>query len=82
MRSLRLRLAAWYLAFFSLLLVLFSIYLYGVLARALESRLDDTLATEAATAAGLLTERAIRCTLPPDSRVRSISSSNHPSGRT
>ena len=41
--SFRLRLTVWYLAFFSLLFVLFSIFLYGVLSSALEARLDDTL---------------------------------------
>jgi heavy metal sensor kinase len=53
MRSLRLQLAAWYLAFFSLLFVLFGIFLYGVLAKALEKRLDETLSSQANTAANL-----------------------------
>ncbi len=51
--SLRLRLTAWYLAFFSALFVLFGIFLYGTLSRALLARLDDTLASQAGTAASL-----------------------------
>jgi len=51
--SFRLRITAWYLAFFALLFALFGLYLYGVLAKALEARLDTRLAAEAATAVGL-----------------------------
>jgi two-component system, OmpR family, sensor kinase len=53
MRSFRAQLTALYLAFFSLLFVLFSIFLYGELSRSLTARLDDTLASEADTAAVL-----------------------------
>ena len=53
-RSLRLRLTVWYLAFFSLLFIVFSIFLYGVLSHALQDRLDDTLASQSAIAGGLL----------------------------
>ena len=53
MRSFRAQLTALYLAFFSLLFVLFSIFLYGELSRSLIARLDDTLASEADTAAVL-----------------------------
>src|SRR5664280_2283883 len=52
-RSVRAQLTALYLAFFSLLFVLFSIFLYGELSRSLVARLDDTLASEADTAAVL-----------------------------
>ena len=52
-RSLRLRLTAWYLAFFSLLFALFSLFLYGVLSSALRDRLDETLRSQVTTAAGL-----------------------------
>src|ERR1017187_5254606 len=52
-RSFRTQLTALYLAFFSLLFVLFSIFLYGELSRSLVGRLDDTLAAEADTAAVL-----------------------------
>ena len=51
--SFRARLTALYLAFFSLLFVVFSIFLYGELSRSLIARLDDTLASEADTAAVL-----------------------------
>jgi two-component system OmpR family sensor kinase len=53
-RSLRFRLTGLYLAFFSLLFILFSIFLYGVLSGALQARLDETLSAEANTLAGLL----------------------------
>ena len=53
MSSFRARLTALYLAFFSLLFVVFSIFLYGELSRSLVARLDDTLASEADTAAVL-----------------------------
>src|SRR5205809_7837840 len=53
MSSFRARLTALYLAFFSLLFVVFSIFLYGQLSRSLVARLDATLASEADTAAVL-----------------------------
>jgi heavy metal sensor kinase len=53
MSSFRARLTALYLAFFSLLFVVFSIFLYGELSRSLVNRLDATLASEADTAAVL-----------------------------
>ena len=52
-KSFRLRLTAWYLAFFSLLFVLFGIFLYGILSRDLQTRLDETLLSQAATTASL-----------------------------
>ena len=52
-RSFRAQLTALYLAFFSLLFLLFSIFLYGELSRALVAHLDDTLASEVDTAAVL-----------------------------
>ncbi len=52
-KSFRLRITAWYLAFFALLFALFGLYLYGVLSNALASRLDARLASEASTAVGL-----------------------------
>src|SRR6185369_10865582 len=52
-RSFRLRLTAWYLAFFLLLFVVFGIFLYGILSSALEKRLDDTLISQANTTAVL-----------------------------
>ncbi|HLK61856.1 MAG TPA: heavy metal sensor histidine kinase [Bryobacteraceae bacterium] len=50
-RSLRFQLAAWYLAFFSLLFVLFGAFLYGTLARALEKRIDEALTAQVQTTA-------------------------------
>src|SRR5436305_2657396 len=52
-RSLRFRITAWYVAFFSLLFVLFSFFLYGVLSKSLQSRVDQALLSEATTAASL-----------------------------
>jgi heavy metal sensor kinase len=54
MNSLRARLTALYLVFFSLLFILFSAFLYGELSRSLTARLDAALASEADTAAFLL----------------------------
>ena len=58
-RSFRLRLTLWYLAFFSVLFLLFSLFLHGVLARALENRLDESLSVEANTAAALLEDEFV-----------------------
>ncbi|HVX66120.1 MAG TPA: histidine kinase dimerization/phospho-acceptor domain-containing protein, partial [Bryobacteraceae bacterium] len=55
-KSLRVRLTAWYVAFFSVLFVLFGVFLYEVLARSLETRLDQTLVSEAEVTAGLLAD--------------------------
>ena len=52
-RSFRLQLTAWYLLLFAVLFVGFSLFLYGLLARGLYQRLDETLSSEARTAAGL-----------------------------
>jgi len=53
MRSLRAQLTALYLAFFTLLFAVFSVFLYGELARSLASHVDGRLASEADTAAVL-----------------------------
>ncbi len=53
-RSLRARLTLWYLAFFSLLFLLFSLFLHSVLSRALERRFVESLSVEANTAAAIL----------------------------
>ena len=52
-KSFRLRLTAWYLLFFSLLFVVFSAFLYGILSRYLVNRLDETLLSQASTTASL-----------------------------
>src|ERR1039458_7649452 len=54
--SLRMRLTAWYLALFSLLFVLFGIFLYGTLAHALRDRVDEGLRSELDTAAGMFVD--------------------------
>ncbi|HKW99444.1 MAG TPA: heavy metal sensor histidine kinase [Bryobacteraceae bacterium] len=52
-KSFRLQLTAWYLLLFTLLFLAFSIFLYSVLSKALARRMDETLSSEVATAAGL-----------------------------
>ncbi len=52
-RSFRAQLTALYLVFFSLLFVLFSVFMYGELSRSLTARLAGTLESEADTAAVL-----------------------------
>lgn len=58
-RSLRLQLTAWYVAFFSVLFVLFGVFLYGVLSNALTARLEETLSSEANTAAALMADELV-----------------------
>jgi heavy metal sensor kinase len=55
-RSFRLRLTLWYLGFFSLLTLLFGVFVYGRLAAGLERRVDETLASQARTAATLFAD--------------------------
>ena len=55
-RTLRARLTVWYVVFFSLLLLAFSVLLHHLVARALERRLDESLAVEADTDAALLAD--------------------------
>jgi heavy metal sensor kinase len=55
-RSLRARLTVWYVAFLSLLLLLFSMLLHHLVAQALERRLDESLSVEANTGAALLAD--------------------------
>src|SRR5215472_611514 len=52
-RSFRLQLTAWYLLLFALLFTGFSAFLYELLERALFTRLDEILSSEATTTAGL-----------------------------
>jgi heavy metal sensor kinase len=52
-RSFRLQLTAWYLLLFAVLFTGFSAFLYELLERALFTRLDEILSSEAATTAGL-----------------------------
>src|SRR5215471_14590558 len=52
-RSFRLRLTLLYLGLFSLLFVLYSVFVYGGLSKSLEARIDETLSSEAETATGI-----------------------------
>jgi len=52
-RSFRLRLTVWYVGCFAALFALLTAGLYGVLSRALTSRLDESLLSQAATASAL-----------------------------
>jgi heavy metal sensor kinase len=52
-RSFRFRLTVLYLGLFSLLFVLFSLLVYSGISKTLRARIDDTLAFEADTAAGI-----------------------------
>ncbi|HUK17811.1 MAG TPA: heavy metal sensor histidine kinase [Bryobacteraceae bacterium] len=52
-KSLRFRITAWYVAFFSLLFLAFGAFLYEFLSRALLNRVDNTLASQARTAAAM-----------------------------
>ena len=52
-RSFRVRLTLWYVGCFAALFALLTAGLYGVLSRALTSRLDESLLSQAATASAL-----------------------------
>jgi heavy metal sensor kinase len=54
--SLRLRITVWYVAFFSALFMLFSVFLYHTLERDLDKRVNESLTSEAATVAGFLAD--------------------------
>ncbi|HWC98761.1 MAG TPA: heavy metal sensor histidine kinase [Candidatus Sulfopaludibacter sp.] len=58
-KSFRLRLTVWYVAFFSLLFVVFGIFLYGVLSSALQARLQETLSAEANTASLMMADELV-----------------------
>ena len=53
-RSFRFRLTLWYVALFSLLFVVFSVFLHSLLSKNLRTRLDQSLNSEANTASALL----------------------------
>ncbi|MBV9742223.1 MAG: hypothetical protein JO099_00545, partial [Acidobacteriia bacterium] len=55
-KTLRLQLTVWYLAFFTVLFFVFCVLLYGALSRLLERRLDESLSSEAGTATALMRE--------------------------
>jgi heavy metal sensor kinase len=56
LKSLRLQLAAWYLAFFSVLFLAFCLVLYGSLSKSMERRLDESLSASAGICANLMQE--------------------------
>jgi heavy metal sensor kinase len=58
-RSFRFQLTVWYVALFSLLFVLFSVFLYGLLSKDLRTRLDQSLTSEANTASALLEDELV-----------------------
>jgi two-component system OmpR family sensor kinase len=58
-KSFRLRITVWYTGLFSLLMVLFGIFLYGMLARGLAQRVDETISSEADTAVALLQDEMV-----------------------
>src|SRR5208283_57399 len=58
-RSFRFRLTVWYVALFSLLFVVFSIFLHGLLSKDLRTRLDQSLTSEASTASALFEDELV-----------------------
>jgi heavy metal sensor kinase len=58
-RSFRFQLTIWYVALFSLLFVLFSIFLYSLLSKDLRTRLDQSLTSEANTTSALLEDELV-----------------------
>jgi two-component system OmpR family sensor kinase len=58
-KSFRLQLTVWYVAFFSLLFALFGLFLNGVLSHALQTRLEETLSAQASTAAALMADELV-----------------------
>ena len=58
-RSFRFRLTLWYVALFSLLFVVFSVFLHSLLSKNLRTRLDQSLTSEANTASALLEDELV-----------------------
>jgi len=58
-RSFRFRLTIWYVALFSLLFVVFSIFLHSLLSKDLRTRLDQSLTSEASTASALFEDELV-----------------------
>jgi heavy metal sensor kinase len=58
-RSFRFRLTLWYVALFSLLFVVFGIFLHGLLSKDLRTRLDQSLTSEANTTSALLEDELV-----------------------
>ncbi len=81
LKSLRLQLTAWYLAFFSALLLLLSVMLYGALSRSMEHRLDAGLSMQAGTAAKLLQEELEEMHGDAEGAAADVLSELQPSGQ-
>src|SRR5271157_5375513 len=58
-RSFRFRLTLWYVALFSLLFMVFSIFLHGLLSKDLRARLDQSLTSEASTGSALFEDELV-----------------------
>jgi hypothetical protein len=58
-RSFRFQLTVWYVALFSLLFVVFSIFLYSLLSKDLRTRLDQSLTSEANTTSALFEDELV-----------------------
>jgi two-component system, OmpR family, sensor kinase len=72
-RSFRVRLTVWYVGCFAALFALLTAGLYGVLARALTSRLDESLLSQAATASALFQdEMGETQNDPPKSAIEAV----------
>ena len=59
MKSLRLQITVWYVAFFSLLFLLFGLFLYGMLAKSLQKRVDEAIASQVNTAAAMFEDEMV-----------------------
>ena len=81
LRTLRLRLTAWYLAFFSVLFLLLCVLLYGALSRSMQRRLDETLVEQSSTAAKLLQEELEEMHGDAELAAADVLSELQPSGR-
>jgi heavy metal sensor kinase len=81
-KSLRLQLTVWYLVFFSVLFLLLSIALYGVLSRSMQTRLDEALVSQAGTAAKLLQEELEEMHGDAEGAATDVLSELQPSGQT
>lgn len=81
-RSLRLQLTVWYLAFFSVLYLLLSVGLYSVLSRSMLARLDEKLISQAGTAAKLLQEELEEMHGDAAGAAADVLSELQPSGQT
>ncbi len=71
-KSFRLQLTIWYVAFFSLLFMLFSFFLYGALSKSLQNRVDEALTSEVNTAAALFEDEMVELKGDPLASARDV----------